>query len=133
MHDVMSKDYEDYDYFRRELMTSPLTFVKSGICQFAPIGQKYMRGATLERLERTQMSDTPEGYPTLQDLGVQQTRVEDVMPSELHHFAAYLDHEEIHEWEKLKVRDLVPLNAIEENAMRVKLASGKNTLKALGL
>ena len=21
MHDVMSKDYEDYDYFRRELMT----------------------------------------------------------------------------------------------------------------
>ena len=52
MHDVMDKDEEDFGYVRQELMLSPSTFLKAGLCQFAPLGQKYYRAATLERLER---------------------------------------------------------------------------------
>ena len=52
MHDIMDKDEEDFGYVRQELMLSPTTFLKAGLCQFAPLGQKYFRAATLERLER---------------------------------------------------------------------------------
>ena len=54
MHDVMDKDDDKwgYGYKRTNLLLSPAAFLKAGIVQALPLGQRYFRGTTLERLER---------------------------------------------------------------------------------
>merc|ERR1712152_92597 len=123
MHDVMDKDETryGYGYKRTNLLMSPVTFLKAGIVQALPLGQKYFRGTTLERLERSQLTEESEGYPGLESLGVKLHSVKQKMPPELEVFREFADHDYLHDWERIQIREPIPLNPIEAKAFRAKL------------
>ncbi len=95
MHEVMHKDPEDWGYRRMDLRFDPFTFGKSVAGTLFPFGfsLKYFKSPTLERLERSQLNEVSEGYPSITDLGVKLHKVEDKMPWELLMFRAFQDHE----------------------------------------
>jgi len=113
MHEVMHKDYEDYRYRRADLRWNPATFAKAITSTFLPIGNKYLRAPTLERLERTQLTEKSEGLPSIVDLGVKLHKVEDKMPWDLEFYRAFRYHDYLTEEEKPKIHPLVPLTPME--------------------
>merc|ERR1711936_632843 len=59
MHEVLHKDAYDWDYKKTDLRWSVPTFAKAAFSSFIPfgLGNKYFRAPTLERLERSQLSE----------------------------------------------------------------------------
>jgi len=115
MHEVMHKDKEIWEYHRGDLRFSPFTFAKATTMSLLPfgLGLRYLRATTLERLERSQLSELSEGYPSITDLGVKLHRVEDKMPWELEVYRAFQGHDYMSEDEKPPIHPLVPLNLHE--------------------
>jgi len=143
MHDIMDKtnmkegiftrsDLGGYGYRRAELWTCPGTIMNTILMQHViPIGQKYFRGNTLERLERSQLSDTSEGYPGLETLGVKLHTVEQKMPEDLKVYTELLHHQYRHKQDKPPIRPLRPLSRAEEREYRKEIASGTAALRGI--
>jgi len=115
MHEQMHKDAHDYGYKKVDLRFSATSFVKAGIASFLPfgLGNRYLRAPTLERLERSQLSEISEGLPSITELGVKLHKVEEKMPFELLFFRAFRDHEYQTEEEKPPIHPLVPMSPME--------------------
>merc|ERR1712241_674517 len=92
---------------------------------------KNFRGNTLERLERSQLSDTSEGYPGLETLGVKLHTVEQKMPEDLKVYTELLHHQYRHKQDKPPIRPLRPLSRAEEREYRKEIASGTASLRGI--
>merc|ERR1712111_248151 len=77
------KDPYLYEWRRLNMLFSPVTIGKAIAMSFLPIGNKWMRSPTLERLERSQLTEKSEGLPGLEDIGVKLHTVTDKMVFEL--------------------------------------------------
>lgn len=100
-HRVMRKDNDLWGYFRYDLKWDPSLMMKAkvtkAVCWGFPMGNLHP-----ERLEREFVSDEVlSAVPTLEDLGVQLTAMEDQVPWELrpHRALQYYD-EALNEFEK---------------------------------
>merc|ERR1712038_1922350 len=125
-------DLAGYGYRRAELWTCPGTIMNTILMQHViPIGQKYFRGNTLETLERSQLSDTSEGYPGLETLGVKLHTVEQRMPEDLKVYTELLHHQYRHKQDKPPIRPLRPLSRAEEREYRKEIASGTAALRGI--
>lgn len=100
-HRVMRKDEKVWGYVRYDLRWDPSFKLKvaitEAICPSFPVGDLHH-----ERVEREYVTDVVEkGVPTLEDLGVQLTLMEDQIPWELRPYRAaqYYD-AAVGEWEK---------------------------------
>lgn len=87
-HRVMRKDEKWWGYYRYDLRWDPTFLMKAkiskAICPSFPLGDLHM-----ERIEREYVTDkVEEGVPTLEDLGVQLTHMEDQIPWELRPYRA---------------------------------------------
>ena len=133
MHEVMYKDPDLYKFKRINLMFSPYTFAKAVAGSYLPIGQKWLRAPTLERLERSQLTEKSEGLPGLEDIGVKLHTVTDKMVFELDFFRAFKYHEFTREADRPVIHPLHPIPALEEKALEAKNQQGSNILKVIGL
>lgn len=99
-HVIMKKTEPQYGYYRYDLRYDPFIPAKLIINQFFP-GYP-MAHISPERIEREGHTDIVRNYlPTLEDLGVQLTHMEDQVPWELKPLAAYAYYEdELGEFEK---------------------------------
>ena len=52
MHEVMDKDYQDWKYTRSDLRTNIYPFITAFLLQNMWFGQKWLRAATIDKLER---------------------------------------------------------------------------------
>ncbi|ALC45116.1 CG6020 [Drosophila busckii] len=89
-HRVMRKDQKRWSYMRYDMRLDPTFMMKvkltSLICPGAPVG-----GLHAERIEREAITDKVlPGVPTLEDLGVHLTAMEDQVPWELRPYRAAL-------------------------------------------
>ena len=89
-HRLMRKDEKWWGYWRYDLRYDPTFTMKAKltemICPGAPIGELHM-----ERIEREYVTDKVlRGVPTLEDLGVQLTPMENQVPWELRPYRAAL-------------------------------------------
>lgn len=81
---VSGRTEEEWRLHRTELMTDPLSFVKAYLFDKIGLGQYSMNmGASIDKLERTSISDESEGLPNLTDLGVKLHTLEDKIPWEV--------------------------------------------------
>jgi len=143
MHDVMDKtnmkegiltrsDLGGYGYRRAELWTCPGMIMNSWMIENVfPFGQKFLRGNTLERLDRSQLSETSEGYPGLETLGVKLHTVEHKMPEELKVWTELLYHQYRHKFDRPPIRPLRPLSRAEEREYRKEIANGNAYTRGL--
>merc|ERR1711962_637976 len=122
MHEVMHKDPEDFGYRCVDLRFSVPSFIKAGISSFIPtgLGNRHFRAPTLERLERSQLSEVSEGLPSISELGVKLHKVEDKMPWELLFYRAFRDHEYLSEEDKPVIRPLVPMTPMEVKNLAIR-------------
>jgi len=122
MHEVMHKDPVDYEYRLADLRWNPATFAKAATASFLPwgLGNKYFRAPTLERLERSQLSEVSEGLPNIADLGVKLGTVEEKMTWELIFYRAFQGHDYQTEEEKPKIHPLVPLTPMEVKQISIR-------------
>jgi len=133
MHEVMYKDPYLYEWRRLNMLFSPVTIGKAIAMSFLPIGNKWMRSPTLERLERSQLTEKSEGLPGLEDIGVKLHTVTDKMVFELEFYQAFQYHEFTREADRPVINPLHPITDIEEKALEAKNQQGKNILKAIGV
>lgn len=135
MHDIMDKDEQDWGYSRQELMFSPATFAKATACSLMPFGMglKYFKACTLERLERSQLSEISEGLPSITDLGVKLHRVEEKMPWELDKYRAFKYFNYPLAYDRLVPRKLVALNPYEAKSIINSVEDKKTMQKLIGL
>jgi len=135
MHEVMHKDPVDYRYKMVDLRFSPFTIGKAIAASLIPygFGLKYFRAPTLEKLERSQLTEMSEGYPDLTDLGVKLHTVQEKMVWELEFYRAFQWHEYRSEEEKPKIYPLLPLTAVDVKKIEAKAAEAKNIIKAIGI
>jgi len=90
MYACTTRTPEEGNFKISELMFDPISIIKSFIIGKMPFGNANLfYNASLDRLERDAISDTPEGYPDLTDLGVKLSTVEERLPWELAPFDAY--------------------------------------------
>ncbi|XP_063597479.1 NADH dehydrogenase [ubiquinone] 1 alpha subcomplex subunit 9, mitochondrial-like [Penaeus indicus] len=96
-HRVMRKD-ENYGYMSYDMKWDPLFKVKAMITEYCPSWP--VNTLTRDKVEREAVSDTTTGLPTLEDLDVPLTKMEDRISWELRPFRAanYYD-EEVGEFE----------------------------------
>jgi len=80
MMDLQEIDYDFYNYKIQDLRMQPMPFIKGWVMQNLPFGQRTYVGATLEKLERSQLSDMSQGYTHISELGVKVDKMEDVLP-----------------------------------------------------
>jgi len=64
----------------QDLRMAPLPWIKAGLVQYAPFGQKTFVGSTLEKLERSQLSDISQGYPSIAEMGVKLQTAKESLP-----------------------------------------------------
>ena len=133
MHEVMYKDPYLYKFRRLNLMFSPFTIGKAVAGSYLPIGQKWLRAPTLERLERSQLTEKSEGLPGLEDIGVKLHTVTDKMVFELDFFRAFKYHEFKRDADRPVIHPLYPIPALEEKALEAKNQQSRNILKVIGL
>lgn len=81
MMEMMDVDYDYFGYKCTDLRFRPLPFVKGyALEKFMPFGQKFYKAATLEKLERSQLSDLSQGYPHIAELGIKLDTMPEVLP-----------------------------------------------------
>jgi len=133
MHDVMDKDYEDWHYTRSDLRLFFIPFIKGYALEKMPFGQKWLRAATIDKLERSQLTDEPVGLLTLKDLGVTPGTVQERMPYELEAFRAFKYHVYWHFAQRPPIHPLVPISRLEEKQLLDGESFTKNLLNSIGL
>jgi len=133
MHEVMHKTEEDYNYQRIDLRTDFRPWLWCAIMQNLPIGLRNMRCPTLDKLERTQLTDDVLGLPSLEDLGVKLNKVKDEMPWVLdpHRYARY--HTYFNLADRPVIHPLYPLSGFEERGLQKELEKGNKLLAMFGL
>lgn len=86
----MRKDEKWWGYLRYDMRYDPTFILKTKITEFVCPGTP-VAGLHMERLERECVTDVVEaGVPTLEDLGVVLTQMEDQIPWELRPYRAAL-------------------------------------------
>ena len=80
---------------------------------------------------QSQLSDTSEGYPGLETLGVKLHTVEQKMPEDLKVYTELLHHQYRHKQDKPPIRPLRPLSRAEEREYRKEIASGTAALRGI--
>ena len=73
---------------------------------------------------QSQLSETSEGYPGLETLGVKLHTVEHKMPEELKVWTELLYHQYRHKFDRPPIKPLRPLSRAEEREYRKEIASG---------
>jgi len=128
MYTIMDIDYEYMQFKIQDLRFNPIPFVKAGVLTNLPFGQRTLHGATLERLERTQLSDISQGFPHISEMGVKLDNMADVLPWNLNPWRVtrYL-----HGPIDPKNVPLRPIARIEEE--RIHSEAERSPLKAFGL
>ena len=129
MYTIMDIDYEYMQFKIQDLRLNPIPFVKAGVLtNVLPFGQRTFHGATLERLERTQLSDISQGFPHISEMGVKLDSMQDVLPWNLNPWRVtrYL-----HGPIDPKNVPLRPIGRIEEE--RIHSEAERSPLKAFGL
>jgi len=121
----------DYDYYRfkiSDLRFSPVPWIKAAALTQMPFGQNTFCGATLEKLERSQLSEISQGFEHISELGVKLERMPDVLPWNLNPWrkTRYL-----HGPIDPKTVSLRPIGRIEEE--RIHAEAAESPLKAFGL
>lgn len=133
MHEIMDKACEEWGYKRTDLRNSPLPFFKAFFLQNLGLAQRWQRGHTIERLERTQLSEESQGLPNITELGVELESIQDNMVWLLDPYRAFRYHQ-YHSWvEKPVIHPLVPLTRIEEARIQAEAQETKSMLKVLGM
>ena len=56
MHEVMDKDEIDWRYSRSDLRIDFVPFIKGYALEKMPFGQKWLRAATIDKLERVKLT-----------------------------------------------------------------------------
>merc|ERR1712218_491271 len=122
MHEVMYKDPDLYEFRRKELLLSPVCIAKALACSYMPaaLGLKYLRAPTLERLERSQLTEKSEGLPGLEDIGVELHKVTDKMVWELEFYRAFKFREFAREADRPVIHPLHPITGMEESQLEAK-------------
>lgn len=133
MFEVMHKTPEDWSYERTDLRIDVKPLVLSAILQYLPIGLKSMRAPTLDKLERTQLTDEVLGLPSLEDLGVKVNKVQDEMPWVLDPHRAFRYHTYFSLSDKPVIHPLKPISGFEERALQKELQKGSKMLAMLGV
>merc|ERR1711890_114892 len=109
----------------------PLVFC--AIVQNFPIGLRNMRVPTLDKLERTQLTDEVLGLPSLEDLGVKLNKVKDEMPWVLDPFRAFRYHTYYSLADRPVIHPLHPLSGFEERGLQKELERGSKLLAMFGI
>lgn len=132
MHDVMDKYNEDWEYRRVDLRFHFAPVLKSLIVQSLPMGQKWLRALTLDKLERTHVTDEPQGLPNLEDLGVSPVKVEEMMPYELELYRAFQFHRYLPDAPRPTIMPLVTLSRLDEKELLQGKSMSQGIIKAIG-
>jgi len=129
MMNLLDIDYSTNGYFIQDLRLQPLPVIKGFILQnFMPVGHKMYVGATLEKLERSQLSDFSQGYPHISELGVKVESMTEALPWNLN---PWRENRYLHGPVDPKTLHLKALTRVEEEQIH---ADARNSpLKAFGL
>lgn len=133
MHEVMHKTPEDFNYARSDLRFDIKPLIACAILQNMPLGLRNMRCPTLDKLERTQLTDEVLGLPTLEDLGVKLNKVKNEMPWVLDPHRAFRYHTYFSLADKPVIHPLHPISGFEERALQHELDKGSKLLAMFGL
>jgi len=80
MYTILDIDYAANMHKINDLRLMPVPFIKAFVNQNLPFGQTASSGSTLEKLERSQLSDISQGYPSIVEMGVKLDHLPDVLP-----------------------------------------------------
>merc|ERR1712096_224536 len=133
MFEVMHKTPEDWNYRRTDLRVDMKPLILYAILQYLPVGLRNMRAPTLDKLERTQLTEEVLGLPTLEDLGVKPNKVQDEMPWVLDPHRAFRYHTYFSLADRPVIHPLHPISRLEERALEKGLEKGSKMLALLGL
>jgi len=133
MHEVMHKTPEDYNYARSDLFLDPKPLILCAVLQNSTFGKRNWRSPTLDKLERTQMTDEVLGLPSIEDLGVKLNKVKDEMPWVLEPHRAFRFHKYYALADRPKVHPLYPITGFQERSLQKELDRTANMLKMFGI
>lgn len=133
MHEVMHKTPEDWSYRRTDIRFDIKPLVMCAILQNLPIGLKNMRSPTLDKLERSMMTDEVVGLPSIEDLGVKLNKVKDEMPWVLDPFRAFRYHTYYSLADKPVIHPLHPITGFQERSLQKELDRGNKMLAMFGI
>jgi len=128
MATILDLDWASNGFKINDLRLMPLPFVKAFVSQTAPFGQKMFSGATIEKLERSQLSDISQGYPSIAEMGVKLEHLPDVLPYNLE---PYRMNRYLHGPIDPKSVPLRPLSRVEEEQIHAEGA--QSPMRILGL
>jgi len=83
MATILDLDWAANGFKINDLRFMPLPAIKALVSESLPFGQNLFSGATLEKLERSQLSDFSQGYPSIAEMGVKMEHLPDVLPYNL--------------------------------------------------
>jgi len=133
MHEVMHKSPEDWGYKRTDIRLDFKPLVLCALFQNLPIGLRSMRAPTLDKLERSMMTDEVLGLPSIEDLGVKLNKVKDEMPWVLDPFRAFRFHTYYSLADRPKIHDLHPITGYQERSLQKELDRGSKMLSMFGI
>lgn len=115
-HDILRKDYIDWGYRRTDLFLDPWPFIQSFLNQSMPFGTIYFGSNTIDKLERTSLSDESEGFPNLRDLGIEPASIIDDLHWQLFPLRAFAHFEPMTE---AQMADLPPIRDAPKSLTRL--------------
>jgi len=133
MHEVMHKSPEDWGYKRTNILFDFKPLVLCALLQNLPVGLRSMRAPTLDKLERSMMTDEVLGLPSIEDLGVKLNKVKDEMPWVLDPFRAFRFHTYYSLADRPKIHDLHPITGYQERSLQKELDRGSKMLSMFGI
>jgi len=133
MHEVMHKTPEDYNYARTDMRWDIKPMILSALFNYLPLGRRNMISPTLDKLERTQLTDEVLGLPSLEDLGVKLNTVSKEMPWVLDPFRAFRYHTYYSLADRPVIHPLKPISGYEERALLGELEKNNRIFSMFGL
>ena len=91
MAEITNRDAKDYNFSIGDLRMDPVPWIKALLCQNI-LGTKWFGRVTIDKMERTALSDEILGLPNLEDLGIKAQSVVEKMPFEIKVHAMYQHH-----------------------------------------
>jgi len=111
---VTSRDADWFSYKRIDLRFAPVTWMKALFFgHMIPIGTQWLGNNTVDKLERTSISDDILGLPNLRSLGVEAKPVYEKMPFDMWVSRAFAHYQPYDPNEILQVPHPIPLNTVE--------------------
>eukprot|EP00095_Tigriopus_kingsejongensis_P005589 maker-scaffold12_size759060-snap-gene-6.21 protein:Tk05589 transcript:maker-scaffold12_size759060-snap-gene-6.21-mRNA-1 annotation:"nadh dehydrogenase 1 alpha subcomplex subunit mitochondrial precursor" len=120
---LTDRDPQEYGFRRVDLRFSPTTFAVAAVIERMPIGRKYFGGSTIDRLERSSLTDEVLGLDNLADLGVTPASLIEKMPWECKPFRAYA-HYEPELYEEIPIPIPRPVSRYEEKEIEMSQIKG---------